>query len=187
MTKLKKPITITIWTVEEALCAYHRMNVGIGNDDKISPVAKWQIWLMRCEPMGVWVQMRDALASANIDPNKQPPAPLLIGNHEVEALPDGAIKVGCTTVDRATLEKVYAMSNDSMTKVEPEWPRYYEHKGPYAMWKAYSETEVVEVESGGKECSSSAGCLPSLEDSANKGTRKRYTTAQAAAILKGAK
>lgn len=184
MTKLKKPITITIEHIENA--------VSIMLSEDFLVTAEFEPRHKRINKAMAEGEMSDQikaqLTAQGIDYlTWGPTPPLLIGNHEVEALPDGAIKVGSTMVDRATLEKVYAMSNDSMTKVEPEWPRYYEHKGPYAMWKAYSETEVVEVESGGKECSSSAGCLPSLEDSANKGTRKRYTTAQAAAILKGAK
>lgn len=170
-TKLKKPITITITHVENAIDHLIRCDSG-------TPVISERHLAMNLAANNgeMWNQIEAGLSAQGINWRTwEPPQPFKIGSHETTFNPNGSIKVGCTDIDRATLVEVLKRSDEAM------WPKWFKcpsgevmrcndesHAGTYFV------SERGEYESG---CSTSG-----FKWSTNK-NYQQLSRAEASAIL----
>lgn len=123
-TKLKKPITITLETVEEAVSICHRLNASytyFRNGDY--PHKPCFVDSRNYQ----YSELNGKLKSQGINfLTWQPPAPLKAGEYDVEVLPNGDLKVGCQLITRAQLEANYQASTDALaSEQKEEWPKWF--------------------------------------------------------------
>lgn len=119
-TKLNKPITATFENVENAVVAMIRFTTSIQLGSERERRVNDGV-----DSRSATNQIESALSAQGIDWRTwEPPQPIYIAGCEADFKSNGDVKLGSETLDRATLEKVYAESNKAMGKVE-EWPKYF--------------------------------------------------------------
>lgn len=177
MTPLKTPITITIKHVENAVAVALMLRYEFKPDSS----SRQEAIKFGMNPDEATSQIESALVAQGIDYRTwEPPAPLKVGPHEVTALDNGGLKVGCTTIDRATIEKLYAASNEGM---QGDWPKWFARSGGKEfVFKLDNENRGQILRADGRN----GFCNWKLSEMAGQGATQ-ITAAEADAILKGAK
>lgn len=134
-TKLKKPITITITHVENAVWAALKLR---SEWDENAPRHQAIEGSMAWSQMGHSVY--ELLQAEGIDYRTwEPPQPIYIAGCEADFKSNGNVKLGSETLDRATLVEVLKRSDEAMNNAEPEWPKFWRYGKSRLVYKAEDE------------------------------------------------
>lgn len=178
-TLLKKPITITIAHVENAVATSMLIRDALGKCDH----KNYELINSEAPNGEIRNQLDAALAAQGIDWNTWlPEKPFTIGGHEATFNPDGSVTVGCTTVSSAEMDEVIKRRLQTGAK-----DRFFQYCGDVDMvWKWSPIDGLWIMRRGGNPIRAfDETSLADLEHSVKRGARKELTCAEAAEIVGG--
>lgn len=176
MTPLKKPITVTIEHVENAVCALLNLMSefkGANRHPNFSTISAAKAESEVCD------QLRRQLTAQGIDWNTwTPQKPFEISGRTCTFQPDGSVKLSCGDVISSEKIEEFLKRRQEAREVS-EWPKYYQAVVTRRIYRANSAEDIGEWFENGWNRSSGAACE---EWAKNKGCR-HITRSEAAAIV----
>lgn len=181
MTKLKKPIVVTIDNIPSAVAITDLLNQPPHYyPQRVLRLAKYGASISKTPGDTVQKDIADQLAAQGINWSTwEPPQPVTLFGDDLEALPTGALKWRDSLISRPTLEAAYKLSTEAMQGVWPKWwsnERY--------LYRADSTDDLGTVYPPGAN-PFKAGVGGPMVEYAKANDFKPLTTIEAARILEG--